>query len=196
MLADLDRLAARALLAEDEPGATALPVDAEALQLWLLLARGAYDAVLRSALADELLGSLLDVDAAHGAAAAAAVTARVGAYLLAHPTPTAAAAVTWVGAAALCRFVQCNWSSKGGGKGSGEAGVGPASARAGWLSALGVDGEEAYVLLASPQLLVAARALLIQPAEALAAAAGGGRAPGCVTGGHDQAGHAATSSPG
>jgi len=186
MLRDLDRLAARALLGEEDPEASSADVDAETLRLWQLLARGAYGAVLDSPLAVELLGSLLDADTsatAGGADGAAAASVRAKAYLCANATPTAAATVTWIGAAALCRFVERNWTSTAATPGAsvevaGEAGAAVAAAKEHALAALSVDGETAYVLLSSPELLLAARAMLLEPLAELTAAASSTAASG------------------
>ncbi|EOD28197.1 hypothetical protein EMIHUDRAFT_234947 [Emiliania huxleyi CCMP1516] len=159
----LDRLSALALLGESDVACSS-DAPSDVRRLWHLMARGAFDCVLREPLAHSLLGEVdekqaLDVDAC---------ASRVRAHLRSHPTAAAAAAVTWIGASALCRFVQLNWTSTR---------LWPAHSLAEngapALAALQADGEDVYVMLRSPALLLAARALLLAPLPQLREAAAG-----------------------
>ena len=180
MVGVVERLAGRALLGESEAKAAGLR--AETVDLWRLFQRGAYYDVLASPLGRKLLREGGERESAAGCETreeegkgargedrAGALVAEVDpdtasdrarTLLRSSPSAETAAAVSWVGAAALCRFVQANWTSGGGRKG-GEA----------VLRALSVDGEAPYILLASPELLLVARALLIEPLAELVATA-------------------------
>ena len=141
--------------------------EATARHLLGLLGAGALVDVLRSSLAAQLLTS--DDVPCDGAAD------RVRAYVSSVPledAASAASAVIAVGAAALSLFTHANWTGSAGASLRELDGWSHGGARhEGALAALHVDGELAYNLVDVPALLCAARALLVLPLDALAAAA-------------------------
>ena len=135
----------------------------DASRLVELLRSGRFVAALQDPLGAELLGPINE--------GCAQTAGRVRSYVAAGPE--AVAAVAALAGAALSLFAQLNWTGPPAAEGL-EACPHAADVDEVALRALEVDTEQPYQLLRAPGLLRAARALLLEPLEALEAAEPGG----------------------